>query len=272
MSVAHGSPVLDLTAEKDIADGPDALELDIYPETAGDHESLTSPSGRLLYPNSENPTPRSSRTPSALDLSAITNGATANPAARASSSPTKEPQPWDLVDPPRDNNNRKTPQEPKFVILNRNRKIPKSSYYFGPPPSTSAYGSPPMGTIGIHHPREIVRIERDYTGGEGIIQFAPIYPLELEGRITPTQFLSSINSINEILISAHSIKGAFIENALEVFTLGLSKLVFGGWYDKEMRHLQDLFQTLNQEVYNPAGLNLLWPRSVGFLFMEIEYY
>src|ERR1700722_1929446 len=60
--------------------------------------------------------------------------------------------------------------------------IPKSAYYFGPPPADSAYGTPPIGQIGLHHPREILRIERDYTGGE-LIQFAPIYPLELAGRV-----------------------------------------------------------------------------------------
>ncbi len=60
--------------------------------------------------------------------------------------------------------------------------IPKSSYYFGPPAPDSAYGTAPIGQIGLHHPREILRIERDYTGGE-LIQFAPIYPLELEGRV-----------------------------------------------------------------------------------------
>jgi len=60
--------------------------------------------------------------------------------------------------------------------------IPKSAYYFGPPPPDSAYGTAPIGQIGVHHPREILRIERDYTGGE-VIQFAPIYPLELEGRV-----------------------------------------------------------------------------------------
>ena len=61
--------------------------------------------------------------------------------------------------------------------------IPKSSYYFGPPPPESAYGTAPVGQIGVHHPREILRVERDYTGGE-VIQFAPIYPLELEGRVS----------------------------------------------------------------------------------------
>ena len=60
--------------------------------------------------------------------------------------------------------------------------IPHSAYYNGPPPSDSAYGTPPVGQIGIHHPREIVRIERDYAGGE-LVQFSSIYPIELEGRV-----------------------------------------------------------------------------------------
>ena len=60
--------------------------------------------------------------------------------------------------------------------------IPHSSYYFGPPPLDSAYGTNPIGHIGVHHPRELLRIERDYSGGE-VIQFSPVYPLELEGRV-----------------------------------------------------------------------------------------
>ncbi|KAJ6626977.1 Golgin subfamily A member 7/ERF4 family-domain-containing protein, partial [Mycena sp. CBHHK59/15] len=145
--------------------------------------------------------------------------------------------------------------------------IPKSSYYFGPPPSDSAYGSHPVGQIGIHHPREILRVERDYTGGE-LIQFAPIYPLELEGRITPTQFLESINAINELLISAHSLRYSFLDNALAVFTLQLSRWILTSHYEKEMRRLQQLIRDLNVEVYNPVGLNILWPRKVAFLFVR----
>ena len=43
---------------------------------------------------------------------------------------------------------------------------PKSSYYIGPPGVDSFYGTPPTGQIGVHYPREIFRIERDYTAGE----------------------------------------------------------------------------------------------------------
>lgn len=65
--------------------------------------------------------------------------------------------------------------------------IPRSAYYFGPPPIDAAYGSNPVGHIGVHHPREIIRIERDYSGGE-LVQFAPTYPLELEGRVSTCTF------------------------------------------------------------------------------------
>jgi hypothetical protein len=61
--------------------------------------------------------------------------------------------------------------------------VPKSSYYFGPPPADAAYGSNPVGKLGTHHPREVIRLERDYTGGE-LIQFSSAFPLELEGRVS----------------------------------------------------------------------------------------
>lgn len=71
-----------------------------------------------------------------------------------------------------------------FSLFHSRRRplVPHSTYYFGPPPSDSAYGTPPVGQIGVHHPREVVRVERDYVGGE-LIQFSPVFPLELEGRV-----------------------------------------------------------------------------------------
>ncbi|KAH6917665.1 Golgin subfamily A member 7/ERF4 family-domain-containing protein, partial [Coprinopsis sp. MPI-PUGE-AT-0042] len=151
------------------------------------------------------------------------------------------------------------------------RLIPKSSYYSGPPPSDTAYGTPPMGHIGVHHPREILRVERDFTGGE-VIQFAPIYPLELEGRLTPTQFLESINSINEVLISAHSLRHAFLDNVVTLMSLQLSTLVMSTHFDKELKKLRSLIGDLNGMLFNPVGLNILWPGDIAFQFLEIEYY
>lgn len=191
------------------------------------------------------------------------------------------PQPWDIVDPPPVNHARLEPEyySPMRSVtftsqLQNGRRrplVPHSSYYYGPPPSDSAYGTPPVGQIGIHHPREIVRIERDYGGGE-LIQFSSIYPVELDGRITPTQFLETTNDINEILISAHSARHSFIYNFLAVATLHLSTFFLTSHYDKEMRRLKQKIEEMNTQTYNPVGLNILWPRNVAFLFLEIEYY
>lgn len=120
------------------------------------------------------------------------------------------PQPWDIIEPPSHNGRVETgsyslPRSPMYasqhtgcvlsfacvissmltlLFQNRRRRplIPHSSYYYGPPASDSAYGTPPVGQIGVHHPREIVRIERDYGGGE-LTQFSSIYPIELDGRV-----------------------------------------------------------------------------------------
>lgn len=130
--------------------------------------------------------------------------------------------------------------------------VPVSSYRFGPPGRDSVFYTPPMGRIGVHHPREIVRVERDYTGGE-IVQFASVYPMELEGRvsffylffraslpchvpifmqITPRQFMESINAINEILISAYNLWHSVFDSSVEIFSLQLSKLFISTHYER----------------------------------------
>jgi hypothetical protein len=159
-----------------------------------------------------------------------------------------------------------------FEIIRRPRRLtspkpPHSSYYMGPPTGTTAYSTPPCGQIGLHHPREIVRIERDYDHGE-LVQFSTSYPLELQGRITPTQFLETINALNEGLIRAHSIAASCFDNTLAVLTLWMSTLVLESRYAKEMKRLQLLVDALNAELYNPQGLNILWPRKSAFLFVS----
>lgn len=147
-------------------------------------------------------------------------------------------------------------------------KPPHSSYYLGPPTGQTAYATPPCGQMGVHHPREIIRIERDYDHGE-LVQFSSSYPLELQDRITPTQFLETINALNEGLIRAHSLSSAFIDNTMAVLTLWLSPLFIESRYDKEMKRLQQLVDALNAELYNPQGLNILWPRKCAFLFVSL---
>ena len=67
------------------------------------------------------------------------------------------------------------------------RSPPHSAYPLSAAPSsTMHYGSDPTGTIGVHHPKEVVRIERDWTGpaGGGVVQFQTGWVMELEGRVS----------------------------------------------------------------------------------------
>ncbi|EIW86325.1 hypothetical protein CONPUDRAFT_44902, partial [Coniophora puteana RWD-64-598 SS2] len=50
------------------------------------------------------------------------------------------------------------------------------------------------GHIGVHHPREMFRIERDYSGGE-LPQFTAVYPLELEGRVRSSRLSLFLNQL-----------------------------------------------------------------------------
>ncbi|KAI0706204.1 Golgin subfamily A member 7/ERF4 family-domain-containing protein [Cytidiella melzeri] len=184
-----------------------------------------------------------------------------------------DPLPWEAIDPPEARSRVANQTDKGFSVRRqppRRPQIPHSAYYSGPPPLDSAFHTDPIGQIGLHHPREIIRVERDYEGGE-LVQFSSTYPLELDGRITPTQFLETINTINERMISAHSLRWSCFDNALSFFTLQLSRVFVTSHYDR-MRRLQKSLDELNTTLYNPVGLNILWPRNVAFMFLEIEYY
>ena len=38
-----------------------------------------------------------------------------------------------------------------------------------------------------------------------------------------------------------------------------------------MRRLKRYIDACNEQLYNPQGLNILWPRAVGFLFVRLLY-
>lgn len=63
------------------------------------------------------------------------------------------------------------------------------------------WGTSPVGVIGTHKPREILRIDRDYTGGE-TCQFSSVWPEELAGRVSLSRSLAleSFNLIHWILV------------------------------------------------------------------------
>ncbi|SAM84550.1 uncharacterized protein UBRO_05833 [Ustilago bromivora] len=149
--------------------------------------------------------------------------------------------------------------------------LPTSSYYFGPPISTSAFGEPVTGTPTIHLPKEIVRVERDYSAGE-LPQFHSSFPLELEGRISPTAFGEIINDLNSALISAHNPTKTWIDNSAAILSFYLTSLVFGTHYQREMKELEEWIGKTNKEQLEKVGLRMKNPKGCGWQFVEIEYF
>ncbi|TNY17857.1 Golgin subfamily A member 7/ERF4 family-domain-containing protein [Rhodotorula diobovata] len=155
----------------------------------------------------------------------------------------------------------------------------------------SVFGTPPVGVVGKTRPREVIRVERDYSSGE-VCQLWSGWIWELEGRVSPTDYQNTLNELNEVLASAHDPTKSFIDNCLAVLTLYLSSLLVSShyervrasrrlltawrltlrWWVQEMRRLHSVLARANSDLYNPVGLNLLSPCENAFLFLEIEYY
>ncbi|GAA6042005.1 hypothetical protein JCM8097_009141 [Rhodosporidiobolus ruineniae] len=135
----------------------------------------------------------------------------------------------------------------------------------------SVFGTAPVGVIGKTKPREVIRVERDYSAGERV-QFWSGWIWELDGRISPTDFQNTLNELNTVLASAHDPAKSCFDNCLAVLTLYISPHVVGTHYDREMRKFDRVLERANRDVFNPAGLNILSPRRNAYLFLEVEYY
>nr|ODN91272.1 hypothetical protein L203_01477 [Cryptococcus depauperatus CBS 7841] len=139
---------------------------------------------------------------------------------------------------------------------------PRSAYPRQALPPMSYYHQPVTGEIGKHLPKEMVRIERDWSEGE-ICQFETIFPMELEGRVEPAQLTTFLNNINEKLREAYAVGPTVADNLIAVATLWSSLL----WRES---HFEKANQA-NHDVFNPVGLNVLSPREVALQFLEVEY-
>ena len=62
--------------------------------------------------------------------------------------------------------------EPVLPAFDDNPHVPRA-----------AFSGDPMGVIGKDLPREVVRVQRDWSGGE-IIQFQSLFPPEFEARVS----------------------------------------------------------------------------------------
>ncbi|KAK9765286.1 hypothetical protein K7432_006515 [Basidiobolus ranarum] len=122
----------------------------------------------------------------------------------------------------------------------------------------------------LPHSCGVIRVERDYSKGEGC-QFSQEYPSELNDKITVETFRNTITQINGILRKAeYSWFRNSLDNIISCLSLYTYPLCFGSFYQKCMKELNQLIASENSELYLPAGLHIQDPRRTAFLFLEIE--
>ncbi|OXC67669.1 hypothetical protein AYX13_03755 [Cryptococcus neoformans] len=148
---------------------------------------------------------------------------------------------------------------------------PRSSYPHSALPPMSYFHQPVTGEIGKHLPKEMVRIERDWSGGE-MCQFETIFPLELEGRIQPSELSSFLNAINAKLAEAYAMTPNIIDNLIAIATFWTSLLWKTSHFEKKLKEVEGVIEDANKKMFNKVGLNVLSPRDVALQFLEIEYY
>ncbi|TXT15504.1 hypothetical protein VHUM_00007 [Vanrija humicola] len=144
---------------------------------------------------------------------------------------------------------------------------PRSSVPHAAASTNTYYGQPPTGTIGRDLPKEIVRVERDYSLGD-ICQFTTNFPIEIDGRVTPTEFAKFVEAVNEPLREAYSVSGAVVDNVIAVLTWWTSLWWRTSHFEKELQRAEAVIRKANETTFNPAGLNVLSPREVALQYVS----
>ncbi|ORX62062.1 hypothetical protein DM01DRAFT_1298588 [Hesseltinella vesiculosa] len=118
-----------------------------------------------------------------------------------------------------------------------------------------------------------IRIERDYSKGDGITQFCTDMPTTLIDKITPEQFKHTIDTINQLLRNAEQLSwSGVIYNVLEILTIYLWPVFFDSNYHKTIHELLDFIDKENDSVYHPQKLSIRNPVKTAFLFLEIQVF
>ncbi|KAI9281754.1 Golgin subfamily A member 7/ERF4 family-domain-containing protein [Umbelopsis sp. AD052] len=138
--------------------------------------------------------------------------------------------------------------------------------------------SPSIADSSIHHsiydpmaePTEFIRIERDYSLGDGITKFSLEYPQELHGKISEEQLRYTVMTINDIMHSAERLSNNVFDNIMEILTIYLWPIFFSTHYQRSVKRLMSFIDDENKNVYNKHGLSIANPIKSAFLFLELR--
>ncbi|KAL1928622.1 hypothetical protein VTP01DRAFT_2408 [Rhizomucor pusillus] len=118
----------------------------------------------------------------------------------------------------------------------------------------------------------IIRIERDYSLGDGVTRFSTEYPKELDGRISEQDFVATIEHINDTMLRAEKLSNNMFDNIMECLTLYIWPMLVTTHYQRTIRHLRHYIDQQNTQVYQPHGAFIADPVRSAFLFLEIRLY
>ncbi|KAG0913674.1 hypothetical protein G6F33_004944 [Rhizopus arrhizus] len=117
-------------------------------------------------------------------------------------------------------------------------------------------------------PIKSIRIERDYTLGDGITRFYTEYPKDLEGRITSEVFVNTIQEINKRMDYADRLSWRVVfENIMETLSIYLWPIFFSTHYQRAIKALHVFIDSENQLIYHPQYLSISDPVKSAFLFV-----
>lgn len=91
-------------------------------------------------------------------------------------------------------------------------------------------------------------------------------------QLNPEQYHFAIHEINYQLSRAFNPWHAVLDHLCDIasfYTLTWFKRTY---FEKRISELEGTLNYLNYNLFNPAGLNILNPSIIGFLYLEIEYY
>ncbi|CDS05089.1 hypothetical protein LRAMOSA07618 [Lichtheimia ramosa] len=122
-------------------------------------------------------------------------------------------------------------------------------------------------------PQRAIRVERDYSRGDGITQFSTAYPPQLAGKITIEQFQHTIQSINKLLMDAERVSWLTVfDNIMEILTIYTWPILFSNHYQRCIRRVLQFIESENENLYHQHGLSISNPVRFAFLFLEFKVY
>lgn len=103
-------------------------------------------------------------------------------------------------------------------------------------------------------------------------RFETIFPLELEGRIQPSELSSFLNAINAKLAEAYAMTPNIIDNLIAIATFWTSLLWKTSHFEKKLKEVEGVIEDANKKMFNKVGLNVLSPRDVALQFVSCSFF